>query len=128
MLTFVDEAGDPGRKTDSGSTRFFAVTAVLFQDKDEANRCDSAIDSLRDRLRVIHTSPPFGMPPLVVGPSVRPQTKAQLQQILLGMTDDPQGRQALRSLGADRFVPARDEDYDSVRALGDALGKGDSQE
>jgi len=52
MLVIVDEAGDPGRKTDSGSTRYFAVTAVLFQDRCEANRCDAAIDSLRERLRV----------------------------------------------------------------------------
>jgi phosphonate transport system substrate-binding protein len=72
---------------------------------------------LRERLRVIHTSPPFGMPPVVVGPEVRPQTKALLRELLLGMKDDPQGRLALAALGIEGFVPGRDTDYDSVRAL-----------
>ncbi len=72
---------------------------------------------LQERLRVIHTSPPFGMPPVVVEPTMRPQTKALLREILLGMNDDPQGRPALAALGIDRFVPGRDTDYDSVRAL-----------
>jgi len=72
---------------------------------------------LTERLRVIHTSPPFGMPPVVVGPSVRPQTKARLQQILLHMAEDPQGSQALQMLGVDQFVPARDEAYNLVRDL-----------
>ncbi len=73
--------------------------------------------TLRRRLRVIHTSPPFGMPPVVVGPGVRPQTKALLREILLAMSDDPQGRRALAALEVDRFVPGRDEDYDLIRSL-----------
>lgn len=73
--------------------------------------------SLWRRVRVIHTSPPFGMPPVVVGPAVRPQTKALLQEVLLGMIDDPQGRSALAALGVDRFVLGQDTDYGSVRAL-----------
>jgi len=81
---------------------------------------DFALDRdplLRERLRIIHTSPPFGMPPVVVGPDVRPQTKALLRELLLGMQDDPQGQLALEALGIERFVPGRDTDYDPVRAL-----------
>ncbi len=73
--------------------------------------------SLRDRVRIIHTSPPFGMPPVVVGPDVRPQTKALLEETLLEMADTPQGQQALEALGVDRFVLGRDEDYDMIRAM-----------
>ncbi len=79
--------------------------------------------SLRDRLRIIHTSPPFGMPPVVVGPDVRPQTKALLQETLLEMADTPQGQQALEALGVDRFVLGRDEDYDMIRAMEAELGE-----
>ena len=65
--------------------------------------------------RIIHRSPAFGMPPVVVHPSIRPKLKAQLQEILLQMADDPQGRVALTVAGFDRFVLVEDDDYDSVR-------------
>ncbi|HEY64113.1 MAG TPA: phosphate/phosphite/phosphonate ABC transporter substrate-binding protein [Caldilineae bacterium] len=73
--------------------------------------------SLQDRLRIIHTSPAFGMPPVVVGPGVRPQIKALLQEILLSMAHDPEGRRALQALEVDRFVLGRDEDYELIRTL-----------
>jgi len=73
--------------------------------------------TLGKRTRVIAQSQPFGMPPVVVSPKTRPQTKAMLQNILLGMDGDPAGRSALDNLGFDRFVLVKDSDYDSVRAL-----------
>ena len=79
--------------------------------------------SLRDRLRVLGRSPAFGIPPVVVGPGIRPQTKALLREALFAMADDVDGRQALQALGVDRFLPGRDQDYDSVRALERELGQ-----
>ncbi len=73
--------------------------------------------TLNDRLRVLGKSSAFGIPPVVVGPGVRPQTKALLREALFAMADDVEGRQALHSLGVDRFLPGRDQDYESVRAL-----------
>jgi len=73
--------------------------------------------TLRERTRVIAQSQPFGMPPVVVSPKIRPQTKAMLQNILLSMDSDPDGRAALDNLGFDKFVLVKDSDYDSVREL-----------
>lgn len=73
--------------------------------------------SLHARLRVIDLSPAFGIPPIVVGPGARPQTKILLEEVLLGMALDPQGQQALQVLEVDRFVPPRLDLYDTVRAL-----------
>lgn len=73
--------------------------------------------SLAERVRVIHTSPPFGIPPVVVGPAARPQLKAELEALLLGLVDDPAGQDALRAIGVERFVPIDDAAYDSVRVL-----------
>ncbi|MCL5995286.1 MAG: phosphate/phosphite/phosphonate ABC transporter substrate-binding protein, partial [Chloroflexi bacterium] len=75
--------------------------------------------SLAQRTRVIHRSPPLGIPPAVVNPGLRPQLKAELRSILLGMADDPADgvREALTALGVDRFVPIDDSAYASVRAL-----------
>jgi len=50
MLVFVDESGDPGMKLDKGSSALFIVTAVLFEDRDEALACDQKIDHIRKEL------------------------------------------------------------------------------
>jgi len=72
---------------------------------------------LKDKIRVIHTSQPFGMPPVVTGPNIRPQTKADLQRILFTMHENPRGQQALKALEVDRFVEASDRDYDMIRDM-----------
>ena len=36
MLVFVDESGDPGLKLDQGSSRYFIVILVLFEDPENA--------------------------------------------------------------------------------------------
>ncbi len=73
--------------------------------------------SLKEKLRVIHKSPAFGVPPVVVSPLIRPQVKMELQSLLLSMVDDPAAQQALASIGVDRFVPVSDELYESARQL-----------
>lgn len=75
---------------------------------------------LGQRIRIIHRSPPFGIPPVVVGPHVRPQLAAQLQTTLLQMADDSAGQEALAAAGFELFVPITDEVYDSVRELEEA--------
>ena len=52
MLAFVDESGDPGRKIANGSSQFFVVSLVTFEDHDEADDCDRRIEALRGELRV----------------------------------------------------------------------------
>lgn len=76
---------------------------------------------LARRIRIIHTSPPFGMPPLVVGPTIRPQLRAELEDLLLAMHDSPQGKAALEATGIDRFVRIDDSAYDSAQALFDQV-------
>jgi len=73
--------------------------------------------SLKDKVRVIHTSPDFGIPPVVVSPFTRPQVKAELQALLLGMATDPEAREALSVIGVERFVLIEDSAYDGVRVL-----------
>jgi Protein of unknown function (DUF3800) len=50
MLVFINESGDPGFKLGSGSTRYFVVTLVIFEDNDEANNADQRIDLLKHEL------------------------------------------------------------------------------
>jgi phosphonate transport system substrate-binding protein len=79
---------------------------------------------LLSKIKVIYTSPPFGIPPVVVGSGVRPQLRAELQNILLGMADDPSplAQRALAELGIERFVMIDDAAYASARLLRSRVG------
>ena len=50
MLVFIDESGDSGFKFDKGSSEFFNVSLVIFNDNDEANACDNRIQLLKKEL------------------------------------------------------------------------------
>jgi hypothetical protein len=50
MLIFIDESGDPGLKLEEGSSKFFTVSLVVFEDHDEAVSCDQRIGLLRKEL------------------------------------------------------------------------------
>lgn len=50
MLVFIDESGDPGLKLDRGSSRFFCIGLVIFQENDEALACDQRIELLKREL------------------------------------------------------------------------------
>ena len=50
MLVFIDESGDPGLKIGSGSTDYFIVTLVAFEENDEALKTDQRIELLKHEL------------------------------------------------------------------------------
>ena len=78
--------------------------------------------SLASRTRIIHRSPSYGIPPVVVSPMIRPQLKTDLQAVLLGMGDNPAGQAALQAIGVDRFSLIDVGAYDSARELRRLIG------
>jgi len=52
VLAYVDESGDMGMKLNKNSSPLFVVTASIFFDREEASRCYSAIESLREELGI----------------------------------------------------------------------------
>lgn len=80
---------------------------------------------LASRLRIIHTSAAFGIPPVVVPPTLPPRQRAQLRDLLLTMHEDTAGQAVLRELGIDRFVAIDNTAYDGVRAIVHATGIGE---
>ena len=52
MLVFIDESGDTGLKFGSGSTDYFVVALVAFNDHLEANAADKKISELRAELNL----------------------------------------------------------------------------
>ena len=50
MLVFIDDSGDPGFKLGKGSSKFFIICAVIFDDDLEAEKTALAIKELRREL------------------------------------------------------------------------------
>lgn len=76
---------------------------------------------LASRLKVIHKSPPFGIPPVVVPTSLDPGLRQQVRDLMLGLVDEPGGPAILAQMGVDRFVEGDTAQYESVRSLVGAL-------
>jgi len=50
MLVFIDESGDSGLKIEKGSSRYFTVGLVVFEDREDALACDQRISLLKNEL------------------------------------------------------------------------------
>lgn len=50
MLVFIDESGDSGMQSRIGSSAFFTVALVIFEDREEAEHCDQRIELLKKEL------------------------------------------------------------------------------
>ncbi|MBI5725081.1 MAG: phosphate/phosphite/phosphonate ABC transporter substrate-binding protein [Planctomycetes bacterium] len=72
---------------------------------------------LRERVRVVWTSEPFGPPPVVVPISINPQLEESLRQVLLSFHQNQEGRDILGKLGVLRFVLPDPECYSSAIAM-----------
>ncbi len=69
------------------------------------------------KTRILLKSPPYGIPPVVVSPRLDRETKKKLKAVFLAAHEDAQGREILKSMMIDRFVPISDSAYDSVREM-----------
>jgi phosphonate transport system substrate-binding protein len=148
VFAFTDPMSNTGRvyptylvqKLNSTPEKFFARTFFTYS-HDDAIRAvangladGAAVDSLvyefatarepalLEKTKIIHRSPPFGIPPVVVSPSIRPQLKAELQESLLEMINSHEGQKGLQAIGVDRFVLIEDSAYNSARELLNAVG------
>lgn len=74
--------------------------------------------------RVVTKSEEFGFPPIVARRSLPEQHFRILQEVLLGMPDDPDGRSLLEELNLDGFVPGSETLFDTIRAAALRMAKG----
>lgn len=51
MLVFIDDSGDPGFKLERGSSSFFVIAMIIFDDELEAEKTAVAIKDLRRKLK-----------------------------------------------------------------------------
>ena len=67
--------------------------------------------------RIIYTSPPCAIPPVVVSPDIDDELKERLRSAFLGMDKDQKGREILKKVLIDRFTLIDDSAYDSIREM-----------
>lgn len=73
------------------------------------------------RIKIIDKSPPYGINPVVASPSLSPSLKLQLKNLMLNMHLNTGGRETLLKLNFDKFIPFREELYDSIRQMRSAI-------
>ncbi|HFD86977.1 MAG TPA: phosphate/phosphite/phosphonate ABC transporter substrate-binding protein, partial [Gammaproteobacteria bacterium] len=95
----------------------------------------SAVDSLvldYDRLhnpefvsqvRIIKSLGPAAIPPVVASTTLPEKEFQLIQDVLLGMANDPKGKAILDSAGVKRFEKVTDDFYDDIRAMRDLAKK-----
>ncbi len=69
------------------------------------------------KTRIIKKSEVYGIPPLVASSHLPAAERERLQQALLSMHLDPEGKKILAGLLIDRFLPLREEWYDPIRSM-----------
>ncbi|MFA5110344.1 MAG: phosphate/phosphite/phosphonate ABC transporter substrate-binding protein [Desulfobaccales bacterium] len=69
------------------------------------------------KTRIIKKSEAFGIPPLVVSRHLPEAEREQLQEALLSMHRDPEGRKILAELLIERFLPLQDAWYEPIRSM-----------
>jgi hypothetical protein len=52
MLVFIDESGDTGLKIEKGSSKYFVIVLVSFEENEEAIACDQRIKLLKRELKM----------------------------------------------------------------------------
>ncbi len=77
---------------------------------------------LAARTRVIDIWGPYGIPPVVVSPTIDPQLKQELQDLFINLHHTDAGAAILSKLAIDRFVIVPDDIYNSVRAMKQQVG------
>lgn len=75
------------------------------------------------KTKILAISDPYGIPPVVVRPSLPQGTRDKLLETLLAMHEDPEGQNILKGMMIGRFVRSDDAAYDNIREIEQAIRK-----
>lgn len=94
------------RQADVGCVKGRIMDRVLESDK-----------LLKEEIKIISRSPELPDNTLYLRKGLPIQIKLRIQQFLLDMDKDPEGRKILEHYGSSRFIDARSSDFDPVRKM-----------
>ena len=78
---------------------------------------DHKFPAFTSSTRIIKKSEPYGIPPLVIAQHLSSQDKELIRKVLFSMHQDPEGQKVLESLMIDRFLPPKEDWYESIRQI-----------
>lgn len=78
---------------------------------------------LTNQTRIVAKSPEYGFPPIIVRNSANGADTAAMQKILLDMANDEKGKNLLKRLNLNGFVPGDAKLYDGVRKMMRAMNE-----
>jgi phosphonate transport system substrate-binding protein len=76
---------------------------------------------IQNKVKIIHKSPDFPMPPVVIHPQTDRIWKQRILDVFLTMHQTSKGKQALSVLGIDKFVLCNPDNYDSIKKIAEEL-------
>lgn len=88
-----------------------AVDSLVYEDMKEKH------PEIIAETRIIETSPPFGIPPIVVSKDIDPFLEERLRNIFLNMDEDEDGKEVLAKVKIEKFVNLSNNAYDSIREM-----------
>jgi phosphonate transport system substrate-binding protein len=88
-----------------------AVDSLVYEDMKETH------PEIIEKTRIMETSPPFGIPPIVVSKDIDPFLEERLRNIFLNMDEDEDGKEILAKLKIEKFVNLSNNAYDSIREM-----------
>ena len=77
---------------------------------------------LASKTKVIARWGPYGIPPVVVSPTLDSRLKQQLRDFFLDLHKSSEGMKRLNNLSIDKFVVISDDIYGSIRKMERKLG------
>ncbi|MFC1549314.1 phosphate/phosphite/phosphonate ABC transporter substrate-binding protein [Nitrospirota bacterium] len=99
------------RQADVGCAKGRIVDMTLENDK-----------LLKDEIKIIDKSPELPDNTLYIRKDLPIQLKLKMQQVLLDMEKDPEGRKILEHYGASRFIDAKSSDFYPIRKMARQIG------
>jgi phosphonate transport system substrate-binding protein len=98
---------------------------MVLQNEVDAAAIDSTVLAIaqeldhrvRDELRIIVTTPPSPIPPLVISQEVPAALRQEIRQVLVEMDGQQKGRYILQKAGLKRWAVVTDRDYDPIRDM-----------
>lgn len=101
-----------------------AVLATYFQLAVAAGAADITLElqvtknnSDTSRLKILKASKQFPQLPWAISKSLSPELRSEIGAVLTTMKQSPEGQKALQSACLDDIIPAKDQDFDSLRII-----------
>jgi phosphonate transport system substrate-binding protein len=98
---------------------------MVLQNEVDAAAIDSTVLAIvqeldhrvRDKLRIIATTPPSPIPPLIISQEVPAALRQEIRQVLVEMDGEENGRILLHRAKMRQWVTVSDSDYDPIREM-----------